>query len=237
MVESRLVFSLDDYSGEVTPEKRHKRDTRERYMNDKRKIPIRCVCAMLAIAAFSGCATRQVNKAPQRSKEPAGFDVPVISPVSIPQKAKLYSSPDKWRYIVIHHSASNTGNAAEFDKFHKKVKKWSNGLGYDFVIGNGRGSGNGQIETGPRWIRQIDGAHAGIKEYNKHGIGICLVGNFEDDRPTENQIASLVSLIRYLQDRFNIPSENVIMHRHVKSTDCPGEHFPYYDILANIRAW
>ena len=34
-----------------------------------------------------------------------------------------------------------------------------NGLAYHFVIGNGTSTGNGQIEVGDRWRRQINGGH------------------------------------------------------------------------------
>lgn len=139
-----------------------------------------------------------------------------------------------WKYIVIHHSATESGNAAEFDKSHR-TRGWENGLGYHFVIGNGNGSGDGQAEIGSRWINQINGAHAGVQEYNHYGIGICLVGNFDESYPTTAQMDSLLALIQYLQERCRIPSENVILHRHCKETDCPGKNFPYYKLLAGLE--
>lgn len=137
-----------------------------------------------------------------------------------------------WKYIVIHHSATASGSAAEFDKFHRERKRWENGLGYHFVIGNGNGSADGQIEIGSRWINQIDGAHAGVKEYNQYGIGICLIGNFNESYPTPAQMSSLFALIEYFQKRCRITSRGIITHKHIKGTDCPGKNFPYYDVLA-----
>jgi len=96
-----------------------------------------------------------------------------------------------WKYVVVHHSASDSGSAAEFDKYHREQRGWENGLGYHFVIGNGSGSHDGKIEIGNRWKRQIDGAHAGVKKYNHYGIGICLVGNFNKTYPTQAQMSSL----------------------------------------------
>ncbi|KAB2835131.1 MAG: N-acetylmuramoyl-L-alanine amidase [Candidatus Brocadia sp.] len=138
-----------------------------------------------------------------------------------------------WKYIVIHHSASTSGSAAEFDKYHREKRRWENGLGYHFVIGNGNGTPDGEIEIGNRWINQINGAHAGVEEYNHYGIGICLVGNFNESYPTAAQMASLSILVEYLQDRCQIPSEQVIMHRHCRQTECPGRKFPYDKLLAN----
>lgn len=140
-----------------------------------------------------------------------------------------------WKYIVIHHSATESGNAAEFDKSHRTLG-WENGLGYHFVIGNGNGSGDGQVEIGSRWINQINGAHAGVQEYNHYGIGICLVGNFNESYPTTAQMDSPLALIQNLQERCSISSENVILHRHCKETDCPGKDFLYYKLLAGLEA-
>ena len=47
-----------------------------------------------------------------------------------------------WTAIVIHHSASRTGNASIFDNWHREGRGW-NGVGYDFVIGNGTDSSDG----------------------------------------------------------------------------------------------
>lgn len=201
-----------------------------------------CSLILISLSIFDGCSTPPQQQPTSISrpsfpiiKEQQGVRVPTIPLPPIPKNVKLHSGTRDWQYIVIHHSASKSGNAAEFDKFHRVNNGWNRGLGYDFVIGNGKGATDGKIEVGPRWIKQIDGAHAGVKKYNRYGIGICLVGNFEKTSPSKKQVASLVSLIRYLQKRYNIPSGNVILHRHVKTTACPGTKFPYFEILSNIH--
>ena len=130
----------------------------------------------------------------------------------------------KWNYIVVHHSATESGNATTFDVAHRK-KGWD-GLGYDFVIGNGSGSGDGQVETGWRWTQQRDGAHAGNKVMNQQGIGICLVGDFTHHPPSAAQMRSLQRLCDFLAGHCDIPPGNLRMHRDVRDTACPGEHFP-----------
>lgn len=140
-----------------------------------------------------------------------------------------------WRYIVIHHSASPSGNAAAFDRAHKG-KGWD-GLAYHFVITNGKGGADGGLEVSPRWWVQKHGAHAGgmpadappetRNGYNEFGIGICLVGNFEKRAPSQAQMKTLAALITRLRGKFDIPTESVVGHRHVKSTACPGSRFPW----------
>ncbi len=143
----------------------------------------------------------------------------------------------QWRYIVIHHSATAVGGATSFGHAHQK--KWQNGLGYHFVIGNGSETADGMIEMGSRWTRQnlgIDGAHAGVDEFNKHGIGVCLVGEFDHGIPSPRQLASLRSLVNHLMQRYSIPKSGIRPHRSVKSghTECPGKAFPFEQFLRSL---
>jgi N-acetyl-anhydromuramyl-L-alanine amidase AmpD len=85
---------------------------------------------------------------------------------------------------------------------------------------------DGLIEPTFRWRDQIHGAHAGDREHNDHGIGICLVGNFENHPPTPRQVASASDLIEKLAARYSISSQNVIAHSKIVATECPGKHFP-----------
>jgi len=141
-----------------------------------------------------------------------------------------------WNYIVVHHSDTSTGSAAVFHKHHVEVNGWDE-LGYHFVIGNGSDSGLGQVEIGPRWTKQKHGAHAKTPDnkYNDQGIGICLVGDFCDGEvPSETQMNALISLVRYMQKRYNIPKKHVLRHGDVKPTNCPGEYFPWHEFKSKI---
>ena len=137
----------------------------------------------------------------------------------------------KWKAIIIHHSATETGNAAIFDRMHREEKHWD-GVGYDFVIGNGTNSGNGEVEVTFRWRRQIAGAHCGGTAdnwANEDAVGICLVGNFDYGVPSARQMQSLVELVRFLQQRYSIPMNRIYGHKDTpgaRVTDCPGSQFP-----------
>ena len=69
------------------------------------------------------------------------------------------------------------------------------GIGYHFVIGNGRGMEDGQVEPTFRWKQQLAGAHAGQRRHNESGIGICLIGNFDEAPPTAKQLSALKELL------------------------------------------
>lgn len=143
-----------------------------------------------------------------------------------------------WKYIVIHHSATQVGDAKSFHRSHSK--KWQNGLGYHFVIGNGTTTPDGKVQVGPRWTRQnkgIDGAHAGNKRYNRFGIGICLVGDFNGGRPSPRQLVALRRLCKALMSRYRIPRSRIYQHQSVRRghTDCPGKNFPFRAFVRSLH--
>jgi outer membrane biosynthesis protein TonB len=140
----------------------------------------------------------------------------------------------RWQYIVVHNSGTRQGNAAVFDYYHRHVRRMQNGLAYHFVIGNGTSTGNGQIEVGDRWRRQINGGHVHSDYLNNIALGICLVGDFNRNQPTRAQLDSCEELIRYLRQRCGkIDNHYPIVkpHREMNPprwpTDCPGDVFPY----------
>jgi hypothetical protein len=140
----------------------------------------------------------------------------------------------RWQFIVVHNSGTRQGNARVFDYYHKHVRRMQNGLAYHFVIGNGTSTGNGQIEIGDRWRRQINGGHVHSDYLNNISLGICLVGDFNRDQPTRAQLDACEELIRYLRQRCGGTGRGAIPvkpHREINPprwpTDCPGDDFPY----------
>ena len=143
---------------------------------------------------------------------------------------------NRWTHIVIHHTATDVGDAFTIDQLHHKRGFW-NGLGYHFLIDNGtEGKVDGQIQAGPRWIKQQNGAHANANGMNEKGIGIVIVGNFSEQRLTEAELESLVFLVKTLRNFYHIPDQNIIGHRDVpgKNTECPGKLFPWAEFKRRL---
>lgn len=133
-----------------------------------------------------------------------------------------------WRSITIHHSGTFGGNARSFDRTHRM--RHMGGLFYHFVIGNGHGSKDGEVEVGWRWKKQ--------KFVNRpQDIQICLVGNFNYQNPTPAQLNSLLQLIEILQKQYYITYNNIRTHRDVPqaTTECPGKNFSLYRVLAELK--
>jgi hypothetical protein len=208
-----------------------------------------CAVLVVALLTATGCQSQQpvqlvdrlpspnfggpvlperVAPAPQPPPPPVVAQVPAPQPHpmknigAVPAAWVPVAQANQWHWIVIHHSATPTGGAAAFDKMHR-AKGWDE-LGYHFVIGNGTDTRDGQIEVGSRWPKQKWGAHDKTpgNQYNEHGIGICLVGNFDAGRPTAAQIQSLEKLVSYLMRTYHIPANRVLGHGETKATDCPG---------------
>lgn len=141
----------------------------------------------------------------------------------------------RWKVIVIHHSASTRDTPQTMHEYHLR-RGWERGLGYHFVIGNGVNYPDGQVFAGPRWKQQTTGAHckAGPGRYfgvfrpgnffNENGIGICLIGDFEESSPTPRQIATLKALTAFLCAQADVPPSRVYGHGQVTGrTACPGQ--------------
>jgi hypothetical protein len=146
----------------------------------------------------------------------------------------------RWTAIVLHHSATAGGSIASIDAAHRRNtdtdgKPWL-GIGYHFVVGNGHSMGDGEIRPTFRWKQQLAGAHAGKREENEHGIGICLIGNFDDAAPTDRQLSAVRELVKTLAARYAIPADRVVPHRDVTATSCPGRRFPWEQVVAGLPA-
>ncbi len=85
---------------------------------------------------------------------------------------------------------------------------------------------------GHRWTAQINGGHVASDYLNDISLGICLVGDYNRDLPTKNQIAALNELIACLRLRVGkLHGHEAIVYAHKeinpRPTDCPGKRFPY----------
>jgi len=129
--------------------------------------------------------------------------------------------PIKW--ITIHHDGmayrGRTRSAARsrmqmIQSSHQNHRRWAD-IGYHFVVDR-----QGLVWQGRelRW----QGAHVGGS--NEGNVGIMLMGNFQEQRPTSEQVASLQRMVVALQRRFAVPVSQVRTHLEwpTAATECPG---------------
>lgn len=144
-------------------------------------------------------------------------------------------SVNDWQFIVLHHSGTVSGSVESIHNDHRERKdRYGNawlGIGYHFVIGNGSGMPDGEIVPTFRWKQQIHGAHSGSSVHNSKGIGVCLIGNFQDKAPTQKQLKAVIALISELSQQHQISRSLIIGHNSVKPTACPGKNFPLHEVV------
>lgn len=159
----------------------------------------------------------------------------------LPLLAVVILSLPNWitpKGIVVHHSAlggdaDRRADAAVIDGVHRR-RGWGAfyggriyHIGYHYVI-----RPDGTVEPGrPERCR---GAHTrGMNDY----LGICVLGNFNDDAPTERQRRALAELCRRLMKRYGLRAEDVRRHRDcpAAATDCPGKRFPFAALRRELQ--
>ncbi len=144
----------------------------------------------------------------------------------------------RWDSIVIVHSGQPAGSPADIAQEHKSLGY--DGLGFHFVIGNGKRMGDGEIHVGYRWLDQQSGADlSGVDSgFNSStAIEICLVGD-GDRRPfSDEQLYRLAQLVDAISDELGISQDSIHLHKDLAGTTSPGQFFPssqFNELLASM---
>jgi N-acetylmuramoyl-L-alanine amidase len=133
---------------------------------------------------------------------------------------KVTPKVGKWKYIYVHHARAATGNALSLSDATGEVAD-------HFVIGNGDGAIDGEIQIGQRWNQQISAnPPAGATQIDPNCISICMVGDFDHATPTATQLRRLTQLVNALQGRFDIPAGQVLLLNEANSPAGMGRYFP-----------
>jgi len=131
-----------------------------------------------------------------------------------------------WKYIMIHHSLTRDSSTVSWQAIrHYHVAKlgW-NDIGYHFGIE----LVNGQYEVLIGRMLNEDGAHCREAAMNRLAIGICFIGNFDEDNLPDHQRSLGVRLVKSLMAPFGIPADHVVRHHDFAPyKSCPGTRFPW----------
>lgn len=128
------------------------------------------------------------------------------------------------QYIVLHHTSTPWNARPENIKYHG-----SNGVIYYapyhyLVYPTGR-----IVKTRPVSWRGIC-----VEMMNSKVICVAGVGNWETDNPTtESFLNSMVDLLWVLKNTYNL---EIVRHKDLRQTTCPGKNFPYYEIMQRLQA-
>lgn len=202
-----------------------------------------------AIALLLTCTTHAGSPSPKETKQPINEPFEVTENFNEKFDDWYYKKTDPykgWKYLVIHHSATSAGSVKSFHKFH--TQQGYGGIAYHYVIGNGKGMKDGEVQETFRWKDQIAGTHSTVNswKYNIFGIGICLVGNLEKKAPTAKQLKALKALTAKLSKKHHIPASQIIGHQQVpfdknpkrhEQTACPGKKLNIHELRKAVSAF
>jgi hypothetical protein len=139
--------------------------------------------------------------------------------------------PNRYKWIVIHHSASSHDNLTSIRNFHNQQHGWLE-AGYHLILSNGSTNiPTGHLEATNRYRLSSYSMASRNPKYNLRGIHLCVIGNYENSSPTESIKSSMVSAIILLQKKYRIPDEHILLHRDIGQTLCPGKHITKEQIL------
>ncbi len=135
------------------------------------------------------------------------------------------------RKVTIHHSggkaigdldqAATARTIKAIQDDHMKRRHW-NDIGYHYVVDR-----SGRVWEGRSATRT--GAHAGSAAANRGNIGILVLGNFDIQAPTQEQLAACERLVDGLLKKHRLTKTDVEGHDEVRrgaglgDTSCPGK--------------
>ncbi len=130
--------------------------------------------------------------------------------------------------VVLHHTGEYIDNTTQMRRtprdhiraiyqYHTINKDWGD-IGYNFIIDK-----LGNIYEGRYGGPQTVGAHTAY--HNVGTVGIALMGNFEHEEPTDNQIKVLSILLAYLSDKYGIDPEGAIDFLGIETETITGHRF------------
>lgn len=143
-----------------------------------------------------------------------------------PILARLDPVGGTWMRITVHHSdavpgtkldgtlADSLAAVQKIQRNHQENEGWGD-IGYHYLI-----DADGRLLEGRSL--QFQGAHAGGQN-NVRNLGVCMLGDFERRAPTPQALATLEELLDELRAKYSIPRGNVLCHRDLKNTVCPGD--------------
>ena len=142
----------------------------------------------------------------------------VFDPQSNPAGVLYY--PGKLRSvlntIVVHHSAYPHTGPNEIQDLHMDRRGYAD-VAYHFMIDD-----EGIIFEG----REINIRGAHVQGFNTGSVGIVLLGNFNDEQPSESQLTSLSELVDYLGYIYSIgylAGHRDYPDQSPDGTECPGD--------------
>lgn len=124
-------------------------------------------------------------------------------------------------YIVLHHADASQCTVYDVHRWHLN-QGWA-GIGYHYFVDKQGNVYRGRPDT--------IGAHC--LNYNDRSIGICAEGNYEEEQMPLEQANAIIALLLELGKIY--PQAQIVGHRDLNSTSCPGKYYLFDEILQAVE--
>ncbi len=149
-----------------------------------------------------------------------------------PRPARMRPAYDYTR-LTVHHAGNGVNTRTGWDDaifdlngvLEAHLQNRFGDIAYHFVIDYA-----GRIWAG----RPLCYAGAHVSGFNENNLGVMLLGNFEEQRPSPAQIQALCGLIKGAQSTWPIPAASVFGHRDLGRSLCPGANL--YPLLPYCKS-
>ena len=147
------------------------------------------------------------------------------------------------KLLVVHHSATpRTTTVDQIRDYHVNHNGWRD-IAYHYVLRQPTNESPVQIaparkQDGDAYIEPgEEGAHVyGYVNYSS--LGICCVGNFDEEEVPKRMYDTLVQLLTSFLIALRLDENAVEGHREVpdQNTACPGSQFDLTQLRADVRS-
>lgn len=142
--------------------------------------------------------------------------------------SRISRSQERWSNIEVYYSGTKGGNIRQLASLSGLASP--DDINCHFVICNGLGGRDGEIETTEKWQGQGSVIPSRSGYGNGQTIRICMVGNGKTIRPSDSQIQTARTLVKRLSGEFDIRPESVYYPRGWPDRDSGT---PFRDSLRN----
>ncbi len=123
--------------------------------------------------------------------------------------------------ITVHHEGASPVWFSDWGATVKRLEAirkahlrrgWAD-IGYHYVIDRG----------GRVWearAARFQGAH--VRNHNENNVGVMVLGNFNEQSPSDAQLLTLRSTLRALSQKHGVSVKRIYTHQELSPTGCPG---------------
>lgn len=134
---------------------------------------------------------------------------------------QLMDRAQRYYRITVHHDGMSPFTATDqysaatrLELIRQSHRKRDFGdIGYHYLIDPA-----GRIWQG----RPLEWQGAHVRANNQGNLGICMLGNYQQQSPTSTQLAALDRFVAEQMRIYNIRVQNVVTHQELAPTLCPG---------------